>query len=86
MNFSNIYVVPLLINGLKLICRSNELDYLEFRLWVGVWIAAILMILVATDASSLVRYITRFTEDNFATLIACIFMFEVLLSSKITCI
>lgn len=57
--------------------RSNDLNYLEFRLWVGLWISAILMVLVALDASSLVQYITRFTEDNFATLIALIFMFEV---------
>lgn len=60
-----------------IVCRSNGLNYLEFRLWVGLWIALILMILVATDASALVSYITRFTEDNFATLIACIFMVEV---------
>ncbi|OXA59571.1 Electroneutral sodium bicarbonate exchanger 1 [Folsomia candida] len=58
--------------------ESNGLNYLEFRLWVGLWIALILMILVATDASALVSYITRFTEDNFATLIACIFMVEAL--------
>ncbi|OXA40706.1 Electroneutral sodium bicarbonate exchanger 1 [Folsomia candida] len=56
--------------------ESNDLNYLEFRLWVGLWISAILMVLVALDASSLVQYITRFTEDNFATLIALIFMFE----------
>ncbi|XP_021945310.1 sodium-driven chloride bicarbonate exchanger [Folsomia candida] len=56
--------------------ESNGWDYLEFRLWVGVWIAVILIILVATDASALVSYITRFTEDNFATLIALIFMVE----------
>lgn len=32
------------------------------------------MILVATDASAIVCYITRFTEENFATLIAFIFI------------
>ena len=51
--------------------------YLEFRLWVGVWIGVILLIFVATDASVFVSYITRFTEENFATLIALIFMVEV---------
>lgn len=62
----------------EFVYRSNGWDYLEFRLWVGVWIAVILIILVATDASALVSYITRFTEDNFATLIALIFMVEVI--------
>lgn len=35
------------------------------------------MILVAIDASALVCYITRFTEENFATLIAFIFIIKV---------
>lgn len=38
---------------------------------------AILIILVAVDASALVCYITRFTEENFATLIAFIFIYKV---------
>jgi hypothetical protein len=58
--------------------RTNDLYYLEFRLWVGIWIGVILLIFVATDASAFVSYITRFTEENFATLIALIFMVEVL--------
>lgn len=39
--------------------------------------AVILVILVAIDASAFVCYITRFTEENFATLIAFIFIFKV---------
>jgi len=57
-------------------CESNDLSYLEFRLWVGIWIGITLLIFVATDASAFVSYITRFTEENFATLVACIFMVE----------
>ncbi|ODM89301.1 Sodium-driven chloride bicarbonate exchanger [Orchesella cincta] len=57
-------------------CESYELNYLEFRLWVGIWVAIILFILVALDASAYVCFITRFTEENFATLIALIFMVE----------
>jgi len=41
------------------------------------WIAGILLIFVAVDASFLVCYITRFTEENFATLIAFIFIYKV---------
>lgn len=36
------------------------------------------IILVATDASSLVCYITRFTEEAFAALICIIFIYEAL--------
>ena len=53
-------------------------DYLSFRLWIGVWTGLILLILVATDASAYVCYITRFTEENFATLIAVIFIISAL--------
>lgn len=57
--------------------RRNELDYLGLRFWIGMWIAAILLILVAIDASAIVCYITRFTEENFALLIATIFIYKV---------
>jgi len=55
-------------------CDGQGWDYLSFRLWIGIWIAVILVTLVVTDASSLVCYITRFTEESFATLIAVIFI------------
>lgn len=57
-------------------CVSQEWNYLSFRLWIGLWIGVILLILVATDASAFVCYITRFTEENFATLIAVIFIIK----------
>ncbi|XP_037076532.1 sodium bicarbonate cotransporter 3-like [Pollicipes pollicipes] len=57
-------------------CKSNDIDYLSFRLWVGLWISFFLIILVALDASAYVCYITRFTEENFATLIAFIFIIK----------
>lgn len=58
-------------------CAMAELDFMSFRFWIGTWTAIILLILVAIDASALVCYITRFTEENFATLIAFIFIFQV---------
>eukprot|EP00095_Tigriopus_kingsejongensis_P007769 maker-scaffold154_size301342-snap-gene-2.21 protein:Tk07769 transcript:maker-scaffold154_size301342-snap-gene-2.21-mRNA-1 annotation:"sodium-driven chloride bicarbonate exchanger-like isoform x17" len=56
------------------LCTSFGWAYLSFRFWIGLWVALILLILVATDASVLVCYITRFTEENFATLIGVIFI------------
>ncbi|XP_076044221.1 na[+]-driven anion exchanger 1 isoform X4 [Oratosquilla oratoria] len=55
-------------------CKNYEWDYLSFRLWIGLWSGLILIILVAIDASAFVCFITRFTEENFATLIAFIFI------------
>ncbi|XP_070186567.1 electroneutral sodium bicarbonate exchanger 1-like isoform X2 [Littorina saxatilis] len=57
-------------------CKDNELEFLPFRCWIGIWTAFILMIIVAFDLSALVRYITRFTEESFASLIAFIFIAE----------
>ncbi|PAA63561.1 hypothetical protein BOX15_Mlig020841g1 [Macrostomum lignano] len=51
-------------------------DYLSFRMWVGLWIFLILLTVVAFDLSALVKYITRFTEESFASLIALIFIIE----------
>ena len=55
---------------------ANEWNYLEFRLWVGLWTGVVLIIMVAFDLSALVRYITRFTEESFAALISLIFIVE----------
>ncbi|XP_014681823.1 PREDICTED: electrogenic sodium bicarbonate cotransporter 1-like isoform X2 [Priapulus caudatus] len=56
--------------------KSNGLDYMPFRLWIGMWAAVILVILVVVDASALVHHITRFTEECFAVLISLIFIYE----------
>jgi len=55
-------------------CDTYGLDYMSFRFWIGMWTAVILLLMVAFDLSYLVCYITRFTEESFATLIALIFI------------
>ncbi|XP_074039616.1 electroneutral sodium bicarbonate exchanger 1 isoform X2 [Leptinotarsa decemlineata] len=57
-------------------CQTMDWDYLSFRFWIGTWIAVILLFLVAIDASAFVCYITKFTEENFATLVALIFIYK----------
>uniref|UniRef100_A0A3B4CBE6 Anion exchange protein n=1 Tax=Pygocentrus nattereri TaxID=42514 RepID=A0A3B4CBE6_PYGNA len=56
--------------------RDNQFDYLEFRLWIGLWSAFFCLTLVATDASFLVQYFTRFTEEGFSSLISFIFIYD----------
>ncbi|XP_051525672.1 electrogenic sodium bicarbonate cotransporter 1-like isoform X1 [Myxocyprinus asiaticus] len=56
--------------------RDNDFDYLEFRLWIGLWSAFFCLVLVATDASFLVQYFTRFTEEGFSSLISFIFIYD----------
>ncbi|NXI39211.1 S4A4 protein, partial [Galbula dea] len=56
--------------------QDYSLDYLEFRLWIGLWVAFFGMVLVATEASHLVQYFTRFTEEGFCALISLIFIYD----------
>lgn len=46
------------------------------RLYAGIWILVIALLIVAVDGSRLLVYVTRFTEDIFATLISAIFIAE----------
>ncbi|KAM4881552.1 sodium bicarbonate cotransporter 3 isoform 5-T5 [Thomomys bottae] len=59
-------------------CRDYGLKYLNLRVSIGLWTSFLCIVLVATDASSLVCYITRFTEEAFAALICIIFIYEAL--------
>uniref|UniRef100_A0A3B3QFX9 Anion exchange protein n=1 Tax=Paramormyrops kingsleyae TaxID=1676925 RepID=A0A3B3QFX9_9TELE len=59
-------------------CKDYGLSYLPLRTSIGLWTAFLCLLLVATDASSLVCYITRFTEEAFAALICIIFIYEAL--------
>ncbi|XP_047216222.1 sodium bicarbonate cotransporter 3-like isoform X2 [Girardinichthys multiradiatus] len=59
-------------------CCDYQLSYLSLRTSIGLWTAFLCILLVATDASSLVCYITRFTEEAFASLICVIFIYEAL--------
>ncbi|XP_026861178.2 sodium bicarbonate cotransporter 3 isoform X4 [Electrophorus electricus] len=59
-------------------CSDYSLSYLPLRTSIGLWTAFLCIVLVATDASSLVCYFTRFTEEAFAALICIIFIYEAL--------
>ncbi|NWI14857.1 S4A4 protein, partial [Crypturellus soui] len=69
---------PMLVFERLLFSCSEDynLDYLEFRLWIGLWVAFFGLVLVATEASYLVQYFTRFTEEGFCALISLIFIYD----------
>ncbi|CAH8624503.1 unnamed protein product [Heterobilharzia americana] len=60
------------------LCTRMAWSYLSFRLWIGIWVSVALLIMVALDLSALVKFITRFTEESFASLIGLIFFIEAL--------
>lgn len=57
-------------------CQKNGIAFLPAYAWVGIWTGVILLILAASDASALMRYFTRFTDEIFAALISVIFIYE----------
>jgi mannitol/fructose-specific phosphotransferase system IIA component (Ntr-type) len=58
------------------LCTDMELPFLASYGWVGLWSALFVIILSVTDASCLMKYFTRFTDEIFSALISLIFIYE----------
>lgn len=52
------------------------LPFLPLYAWTGIWTSGILFLSSITSASNLVKYLTRFTDEIFSTLISFIFVVE----------
>ncbi|XP_028267499.1 solute carrier family 4 member 1a (Diego blood group) [Parambassis ranga] len=57
-------------------CESQNIEYIVGRIWVGMWLIVIVVIIVAVEGSFLVRFISRFTQEIFSILISLIFIYE----------
>ncbi|CAL8274461.1 unnamed protein product [Lota lota] len=57
-------------------CKSQDIEYIVGRTWVGMWLVVIVVIIVAVEGSFLVRFISRFTQEIFSILISLIFIYE----------
>ena len=58
------------------LAQQLEVPFLPTYAWVGMWSGLFLFLLAATDASNLIRYFTRFTDEIFAALMSLIFVVE----------
>ncbi|XP_044188872.1 electrogenic sodium bicarbonate cotransporter 4 [Thunnus albacares] len=54
--------------------KNNGIDYMELRLWIGIHSCLQCFLLVLSDASYIIQYMTRFTEEGFSSLISFIFI------------
>lgn len=54
--------------------RGSDVDYMELRLWIGLHSCLQCLVLVVSDASYIIKYMTRFTEEGFSSLISFIFI------------
>ncbi|XP_051969655.1 anion exchange protein 2b isoform X2 [Xyrauchen texanus] len=57
-------------------CKSNNMEYLTGRVWIGFWLIIIVMVMVAFEGSFMVRFVSRFTQEIFSFLISLIFIYE----------
>ncbi|XP_057178634.1 anion exchange protein 2b isoform X2 [Triplophysa rosa] len=57
-------------------CKSNNMEYLTGRVWIGFWLIIIVVVMVAFEGSFLVRFVSRFTQEIFSFLISLIFIYE----------
>ncbi|XP_068604370.1 anion exchange protein 2b [Brachionichthys hirsutus] len=57
-------------------CKSNGIEYLTGRVWIGFWLVVIVVVTVAFEGSFLVRFVSRFTQEIFSFLISLIFICE----------
>ncbi|KAA5545346.1 HCO3- transporter [Roseiconus nitratireducens] len=71
---------PLLIFTIILyqLCRDYELgnQFLGVYGWVGIWTSLLTVLLAVTNASNLMRYFTRFTDEIFSVLMSIIFIYK----------
>ncbi len=58
------------------LCLDMEIPFLPMYQWIGFWTAFILLLLAAFDASYLMRYFTRFSDDVFSALMSLMFIYE----------
>jgi len=56
------------------LCNNFGIEFLPFRMYVGIFTAIILFVVVFARLSKYVTLITRFTEESFALLISLIFI------------
>ncbi|XP_070845655.1 electrogenic sodium bicarbonate cotransporter 4 isoform X5 [Chaetodon trifascialis] len=54
--------------------KNSGIDYMELRLWIGLHSCLQCFLLVISDASYIIKYMTRFTEEGFSSLISFIFI------------
>ena len=58
--------------------QTMEVDFLQWRVWIGVWLLIISIFVAGFQGSVLVRFFSRFTKDIFASLVSLLFIFSAL--------
>lgn len=69
---------PLLLfdESLYEFCKANNLEYLTLRVYIGIWLGVIALIVASLEGSVFVKLFTRFTEEIFSALISLLYIVE----------
>ncbi|XP_014270273.1 band 3 anion transport protein isoform X3 [Halyomorpha halys] len=69
---------PLLLfdESLYTFCVQNEINYLTMRVFIGIWLLIIALVISFFEGSVFVKLFTRFTEEIFASLISLLYIVE----------
>ncbi|XP_061080779.1 band 3 anion exchange protein-like [Conger conger] len=69
---------PLLVfeDAFYVFCKARGIEYIVGRVWVGIWLVVIVVVMVGIEGSFLVKFISRFTQEIFSILISLIFIYE----------
>jgi anion exchange protein len=71
---------PLLLfdESLYQFCKANEIEnlFLTTRVYIGLWLGVIGLVVALLEGSVLVKLFTRFTEDIFSALIVLLYIIE----------
>lgn len=57
-------------------CSTYNVPFLNFRFWIGLWSALMIIGLVAFNTSAVMKLFTRFTEEIFTAVVGFIFIYE----------
>lgn len=69
---------PLLLfdESLYQFCKSNGIEYLTTRVYIGIWLGIISLFVASLEGSVFVKLFTRFTEEIFSSLISLLYIVE----------
>ena len=54
--------------------NNMGLPFLSFNAWVGIWLMIMLILAAFVDLNRMMKHLSRFTDEIFASLIASIFI------------
>jgi anion exchange protein len=56
--------------------EEQHIDFLAWRIWIGIWLLIFAIVVAFFQGSVLVKYFTKFTKEIFASLVSLLFIFE----------